>query len=371
LHLPLIYLIPKIFTREDVIRMGKYTLWISVPMAILVVVQFISPTSSWINMSVGGGEGNMMAGGHVRPPGTFSFTTGMVSFSGLSSCFIFWTLTETKTYSRLLTILGLLALVISLSVSGSRSAVIEVAVSFVAMLWVWSHQGKLMANVIILLPAVLLAFFLLSYFSFVGSGIEVLSDRFSEGGAAGIFGRVLSGFFAPLQYIDTVPLLGYGLGVGTSAGAVLRTGNRDFLLAEGEWSRVVLESGLILGFSYLFLRVAIVVQLLNRAAKAISENNSLAPILCVLGAVHILVDQFGQTTALGFCVIIAGLGFAALNQPIALPVVVAPASWTPGMITPRNDAMPVFAKAISGVPLPRGRSNYSRRLHGPQSPPRT
>jgi hypothetical protein len=37
--------------------MGIATLWIAIPMAILIALQFHSPQSAWVNRGVGGEEG--------------------------------------------------------------------------------------------------------------------------------------------------------------------------------------------------------------------------------------------------------------------------------------------------------------------------
>jgi hypothetical protein len=385
LHLPLIFLTPKIFTYEDVAKLGRWTVLIAGPMTVLVVIQFISPTSSFINLSIGGGEGNMMAGGHVRPPGTFSFTTGMASFCGLLSCFVFWPMGGGRGYGRMLNLLGLIALGISVCVSGSRSTVAEVLLAFMGLLAVWSFQGKLVGQVMKYFPIVIAAIFILSYVSFVGSGVEVLNDRFSEGGPSDLFGRIIYQFAAPFSFIDTVPFLGYGLGMGTSAGAVLRSGTREFLLAEGEWSRIVLESGMVLGLSFLFYRVAISILLIQTALQALGRNNNMAPAFCLVGAMHIAMDQFGQATALGFSVLIAGLGLAAGQGSLILPdpppvppvPVKKPARRFLGLRKPPSplplvavveDKPPLLPVPDSSVPAGRGRSVYARRLHGDPAP---
>ena len=54
IHFPLIFVIGKIFTRADVIKIGKACLWISIPMTILLALQFYSPQSAWVNRGIGG-----------------------------------------------------------------------------------------------------------------------------------------------------------------------------------------------------------------------------------------------------------------------------------------------------------------------------
>src|SRR5690606_29107199 len=81
--IPLIFVIGNIFTKDDVEKMGRIVLWISIPMAILIAMQFYSPQSAWVNRGVGGdleGAGFGGAMGFFRPPATFSFTNGTSLF---------------------------------------------------------------------------------------------------------------------------------------------------------------------------------------------------------------------------------------------------------------------------------------------------
>src|SRR5690606_35555803 len=54
IHFPLMFVIGAIFDREDVVKAGKILLWISIPMVILIGLQFYSPQSAWVNRGVGG-----------------------------------------------------------------------------------------------------------------------------------------------------------------------------------------------------------------------------------------------------------------------------------------------------------------------------
>ena len=61
-------------------------------MTILIFIQFHSSQTAWVNMGVGG-EGTAGFGGalgYMRPPGTFSFTSGYVSFQAVVGCYLFY-----------------------------------------------------------------------------------------------------------------------------------------------------------------------------------------------------------------------------------------------------------------------------------------
>ena len=89
----------------------------------------------------------------------------------------------------------------------------------------------------------------------------------------------LSGFTEPFSFISEAGLFGKGLGMGTAAGSALMTGSVSFLLAEGEWSRVILESGPLLGFSFLAYRAWVSGYMASRRAgfgRAGAKSSGLA-----------------------------------------------------------------------------------------------
>ena len=125
LQFPLIFAIGKIFDREDVIKMGKAMLWLSLPMTVLICVQFYSPQSAWVNRGLGGdtaGGGFQGALDYFRPPGTFSFTTGVVSFYGLLAVYIFYFWLHSGMVRRIILIASTACLLAAIPLSISRSA---------------------------------------------------------------------------------------------------------------------------------------------------------------------------------------------------------------------------------------------------------
>ncbi|UOQ66423.1 hypothetical protein [Hymenobacter volaticus] len=87
LHFPMVFVIGRIFNREDVVKLGKVTLWIAIPMTVLIALQFYSPQSAWVNRGVGGdmaGAGYSGALNYFRPLVPFPLPTAIRSFSCLS-----------------------------------------------------------------------------------------------------------------------------------------------------------------------------------------------------------------------------------------------------------------------------------------------
>lgn len=321
LHLPLIFIIPRVFNLNDVREMGRWTLWLSLPLSLLMVVQFRSSPDSWINA---GTEGNFQqiesAMGHIRAPATFSFISGPVFFYSLAAAFLFWGEFTKRQYPLHLLLVSAVALLSASVVSGSRALVIGVAVVFICaslaasairpwliFRWLWTMS----------IAAVLV--YGLSNIQYFQEGAEVFSirvegSRAAEGGDIGMIGRFTSSFTDALPLFTQAPILGYGLGMGTNAGAALLTGEVSYLLAENEWARVLLESGPLLGGAFLLLRITLCGWIGFQAIHQAIKGNPLPILLFGVCGLLVLNGQWGQTTSLGFTVLSSGLCLAAFGS---------------------------------------------------------
>jgi hypothetical protein len=318
LHLPLIFVVPSVMRQKDVLRIGRWLLLLSLPMTVLVIYQFISPSGAWINAAAGGELGGQMVavGGRVRLAGIFSFVTGMVSFLSVVAAVLLSGFLDQKQLPRWLCIAGIPALLLSLALSGSRSAIASVTIIVLAALLICGRQFERFSRVIT--PA------LLAYITFVGfcylplfrEGLEVHEERLRAGGGVnrGIIARYFGDLGESIEIAAQTPLLGRGLGIGTNAGAALLTGSRSFLLGESEWSRVVGESGPILGYAYLMLRVAICLFIVRRSWAAVARGQALPFLIIASNGLDLVSGQFGQPTTLGFAVLFSGLALASIND---------------------------------------------------------
>ena len=197
----------------------------------------------------------------------------------------------------------------SIAVSGSRSAVAAVVIVFVAVVLICLFRGKAGAAGLkygLILCAICAGLNLLPVFR---EGIEVQQGRFEAGGGVheGIVDRFFNELIDALVATPDAPLFGLGLGLGTNAGAGLVTGERGFLMAEGEWGRVIMESGPVLGIGYILLRFAILWRIWVMARKSFSKGNSLPLLLLSAMGLDLVTGQFGQPTELGFVVFTCGL----------------------------------------------------------------
>jgi hypothetical protein len=319
LHLPLIFLMPKVLNREDVDRFGRWILFVALPMAFLVIWQFAAPKSAWINAAAGGELGGQMisAENRIRPAGLFSFVTGMVSFLSVVTAFLLGAYLDRNKIPSWLRSLTIPCLMISLVMSGSRSAMASVTIIIVAVLMICVRQFKRIRT--ILTPAILgyLIFVALCYLPLFRKGLEVHEERLRAGGGVehGMIERYLGQLGESFDIAFQTPLLGRGLGIGTNAGAALLTGSRSFLLGESEWSRVVAETGPILGYASIVLRLAICCHLIRESWSALNRGQATPLLLVAASGLDLISGQFGQPTTLGFAVFTSGLAFAAINRP--------------------------------------------------------
>jgi hypothetical protein len=320
LHLPLIFVIPQVFSSADTIKLGRWVLILSVPMTGLMICQFMSPPSSWINAATSAaadGQQISFALGKIRPAGTFSFATGVAHFYVVATAFLIYGLAQARSsYPRWLLGAALLSVMAVQPVSGSRTLVLGcalVAVAATVFTALSVGQAHRILAVAALICATLAALSLTGFFNEASTVFMTRWDDASGGSATeSLSGRILGGFLEPFAVMSEVGLFGAGVGVGTNAGSALMTGAAQFLLAEGEWSRVILEAGPLLGFSFLAYRLWLAGAIGFRAVAAAKRQNLLAWLLAWSACLSLVNEQLSQPTNLGFMVLVSGLCLAAM-----------------------------------------------------------
>ena len=360
LHLPLIFLIPNVFNKEDLEKMGKWLLITSLPMALLVLAQFRAAPDAWINNGAGGGVGGQLevGFGKIRPPGTFSFTAGLVTYVSMVAAVALHTQMQKNAPQLKLATASLGAVAVMVGVSGSRAALGAVTLIVVAVAVICLQKPAFFGRGIKLVVIGGAAYFALGFWSEFQQGIEIHQSRIEGGGGLkdGIIFRVLAGLIEPFYAVADAPFFGVGLGMGTNGASGLLYGKQVFDLGEGDWERIVRESGPILGFIYIGFRIAIVVELGRRAWAALKRDQPLPLLLFACAFPGVLVGQWGVPMLLGLAVFSAGLCLAASNAELPIAAI-NPAS---------NEAE--LAATARGV---RGRSVYADQLHGEIEDPDT
>jgi hypothetical protein len=323
LHFAVIFIIGNVFVRDDVIRIGKAMLWTTIPMTILLILQFYSPQSALVNLGIGGdiaGGGFSGALGYFRPPGTFSFTNGVALFYSLSACFIFYFWFSSRRYiKKPLLIAASAALAIAIPISISRTLFFMVAFTLFFVLIAFARNSRRTGRIVSATLVIILIFVVLSQLSFFQIATEAFSSRFSnasetEGGLQGTFGdRYVGGLLGAFNIPADFPFFGYGIGMGTNVGSQLLTGEIQFLVAEGEWGRLIGELGLLLGLAAIIVRLSLTVKLAILSFKRLATGDFLPWILTSYCVLTIPQGQWAQPTTLGFSVFAAGITIASFS----------------------------------------------------------
>ena len=313
LHLPVAFVMARVLNRDDLRRILRTCLWLMVPMALLMVVQFEAAPTAWVNAGVGGHTGQIFAApGHIRPAGTFSFVNGPVAFFSIGIAALIASYLDLTGVPAGLRVVGWLAVGLAAAVSGSRSFLGAVATVMCAGMVGWSQsRSKAVGRGIIAAAATALVIVnVLASLDTVQEGTQVIQNRLGQLDNGGLGRRLMYDFSTIEWAILDAPPLGVGLGAGTNAAAAFE-GAKGFRWGEGEWPRVIFEAGPILGLLYLFWRVWLVIAI-GRAAFRASASGALLPLL-LWGACasSVMTGQWGQATVQGFSVFTLGLCLAA------------------------------------------------------------
>ena len=319
IHFPVMFIIGKVFNIEDVIKMGKVMLVITIIMAILIGMQFYSPQFAWVNRGVGGdidGAGFSGSDGYFRPSATFSFTTGNVLFFSMAACYIFYYWLAKNNVNRFILIAATVGLLAAIPLSISRTLMFSVGVTLIFTMVSVASKPKYLMRMLVFIILLTLILVILNTTEFFGTATQAFTNRFEtaseiEGGVSNsLFERFFGGMIHAISGGD-MPFFGYGLGMGTNAGSALLTGKVSFLIAEGEWLRLVGEMGFVLGVFILLIKVIFCADIFMKSYKSIRFDNILPWLLLSVGLLVILQGQWAQPTVLGFSTLLGGLILAS------------------------------------------------------------
>ena len=324
IQFPMLFLIGHIFNKQDVIDMGKVILWLAIPMTILITMQFYSPQSAWVNKGIGdnlNGAGFSGANGFMRPPGTFSFTTGNVTFFCLVTCYVFYFWLKPQLINKYLLVASSLALIIAIPTSISRTLFFQFIISLLFFIWVKLKQPGFIKNISQILISFLVFIIVGLNVNILDNQVNTLIQRFdnaekTEGGIQSTFvNRFIGGLSNSFQGLDDDHIFfGYGSGMGTNVGSQLLTGNVEYMISEGEWGRLLGENGMVLGLILILIRIYMSFYYFYLSFNSLRYDNPLPWILMSLGFIILLQQQLSQPSNLGFYVLIGGLILASFND---------------------------------------------------------
>ena len=321
LHVPMIFITARSFTKPRLEFLFRVMTILSIPYTLLLISQFYSPQSAWVNRGVGGdlaGAGFSGALDRFRPPGTFSFITGPAALYPIFAACLFATWSR-RLLPPFLCYLSLFAIAIAVPISISRllfGSVLIVALTCLADLII-RREFRIRPETVFLGLSIFIVLTVGMQFSVVDDGLAAFTSRWTtstteEGGAKdAIFGRLFEHVFG--VFLDpNVGLLGAGTGFSTNVGQMILTGEVGFGLSEGESGRLIYDNGLLVGLLVLLFRVFLGLWIGTVVLRSYLKGNSVGLVLYSTAILHIVMGQWGQPATQGATTIAAGLTLAAV-----------------------------------------------------------
>ncbi len=329
-HFPMIFIMAKLLSKSDLLKIGRFILYLSIPMTVLVFVQFKSPESAWVNIGVGGEgtAGFSGAMGYNRPPGLFSFTAGYVCYQGIVGCYLLYFLMENKTLPKefkippyilfIMLACYLVAIPVSISRTNFFQTLVYVFFLFIAAMRKNSLKGKFLKFALVGVVAIVVMLAM----GIGNEAIEAFTARFesaneAEGGMKGVAGdRYAGGMLAAFTNFD-IPFFGYGIGLGTNVGANLVGGDMYSFGFNGEteWTRMVGECGYLIGWTIIFIRLFFSIDVFKRSYRRLVREKDLLPWMLCAGMLLVVPQgQWAIPTNLGFSILAGGLTLAAVKR---------------------------------------------------------
>ena len=182
LHLPLIFIIAEVLDKEDLYKLGRWLLLLSIPMSALVIAQFKAPGGAWLNAGAGEDAAQIIsAGDHIRPAGTFSYGAGMGCLEVLVGAVIFDALLRKGRYPRWLVWTALLLMLVVIPALGSRTVLFTmVGLAAFTLTAGMSHAARV-AGLLKIVAVVALAGFLVMQLPFFHEAVDTMSAAMAAG----------------------------------------------------------------------------------------------------------------------------------------------------------------------------------------------
>jgi len=321
LHLPLIIVIARTMDSEDAKKLGYWILVVSIPLAMLMAVQYYSSPTSWINIGAGGGgedgfEHLDLRGIHARPPGTFSSVSGIECFVPCVVAYLLYAFAHPGVYPRLLVWGAAISTITAIPLSISRTVwfmtAAVIAWTVLAGLTSIEYSVRLVRIAAVLLIAVVLASQTPVFRDALGTAVARWNSA-GEGDTKDVIVlRVLDPFLEGFKAMDDQSFLGRGIGSGSNVASVLQTGRLGFGVAEWEWPRIMLECGPLGGLIFLGFRAGLCIYILLVTLRGLRSTSELGCSLAAAFVPTLLTKTIEQPTNLGFMAL--GLCLAAASQ---------------------------------------------------------
>ncbi|WP_420238874.1 hypothetical protein ACOBR2_04560 [Telmatobacter bradus] len=321
LPFPVAFAISNIITKEDIKKICRFAMFISLPMTALYYLQYKSGASSWINLGAyEGGSQIDYVGLHVRAAGTFSFVTGAIGFQSFLAGLVLYAMTEAEVAKRWLVYAALTCLIFSVPFVGARTLVF-MYIAEIGCLVVASFLGisHLMQTLKLLIPILIIGIVVTVIPSFkeaLGSLTERFSSAEQSQGSTGteFYRRMAGPYITWIEQSGDARAFGVGMGRGAAAITQLMVGRPTFETGEDELTRNILELGYIWGIGFVLFRMVFACVLFSDSIIAARENKMLALFLLPSSISAVMFGILEQPTGQGFMIISLALMIAAMRK---------------------------------------------------------
>jgi len=316
LYIPLAFLVGEQFRAADLLLFAKVTLALSLPIAILVALQFSSAPDAPINVGIAGEtelqfKGMHLAGSHIRPAGPFTSNAGQQQVVATAWAFALAFLIAPRASRRIGIVLLLIAaasILTCIGLGGSRGTLLQcVLIGLFAVSMGFVGRGAALKAKALAFPAALAGLAAVLYPIVFPEGFTAFSERWTAADAAesqtfegGVFGRALFGFIDFFRLVTDAPALGYGLGFGGNASITLGAtidGVMPGSLSETDYARHMVDLGPALGICFIAYRVALAIWLTRLVLAATRRVSDPLPMMLLSYAVYVVL--LGQITGNG------------------------------------------------------------------------
>lgn len=275
-YIPLMWMIPTLFeSQEKLYQFLRNYLLLVIPVAILAIAQFFSPTNSLLNVYASGGVKQVAtAGENVRVTGTFPYIAGYSTY--MSFCFTvlmpILSLPQPKKW-QIITFIEAFLVVGTSFMTGARGLVlfeILFLLGYFSLLWLTQPSKAIQNTKKFILPIFLISAVVPVFFQ---KGIEAFFTRATTASDSGNFSdRAFSAFTEPVAAMQFKGFDSYGIGATHPAIPVLRNALQLYSgealpPSEGEMGRVVMEIGIFGFILWYALRLYLIISLLGMFLK--------------------------------------------------------------------------------------------------------
>jgi hypothetical protein len=329
-YIPLAAVIGEVLEPRDLRLVIRTTLWLVLPVAVLVFIQFRSASDAPINVGSGATEALQFRGlgldeEHTRPMGIFTSDVGQKLFtvSCVAMLLAQWISPRERRFVPPWQLIPATAATLTcLAVGGSRGAMLQSAIVVAGALAasVLVRRGGISMRAV-LLPTLLAVAAVALYPIVFPEGYAAFMTRWtlaadveSQSFKYGIFSRALYALFDFVFLIGDAPVAGYGLGLAGNAALTLGADVTGFHgWAETDWSRHIVDLGPVLGLIIIAARIALTLWLGRTCLTGARRAGDPLPLLlfAFIGE-DLLSDQItGHGTVNGYSWIFAGYCLAA------------------------------------------------------------